>query len=243
MHEDSMFLTLTYRDEDLPENGSLVKKHLQDFMKRYRKKFGKVRFFACGEYGSKFRRPHYHVLIFGHRLDDLYQIATSGGMPLYDSPSLERVWGKGIVRIGECTFESAAYVARYITKKINGDLASSHYLTDVLDEETGELLQLLPEFTTMSLRPGIGSEWLDTYIKDVFPANEIIHEGRKFTIPRYYLKKLEQSNPILYKQVNKERRDKAQERQELDDFERLLAKEICAKARMMNKIRTYEEQV
>lgn len=67
MHESSSFITLTYSPEHLPENGSLVRKHFTDFLKRLRKALGsvKIRYFGCGEYGSKLERPHYHAIIVG----------------------------------------------------------------------------------------------------------------------------------------------------------------------------------
>jgi len=48
-----MFLTLTYNNEHLPENETLVERHHKLFMKRYRKhlKNRKIRFYHCGEYG------------------------------------------------------------------------------------------------------------------------------------------------------------------------------------------------
>ena len=40
LYRDNCFITLTYSDLHLPEDGSLHVKHFQDFMKRFRKKFG-----------------------------------------------------------------------------------------------------------------------------------------------------------------------------------------------------------
>ena len=66
LHEHNCFITLTYNDENLPLNGSLDLKHFQDFMKRLRKKVSvPIRYFHCGEYGSRLQRPHYHLLLFG----------------------------------------------------------------------------------------------------------------------------------------------------------------------------------
>ena len=137
MHQDNSFITLTYNDEHLPENGQLVKKDFQKFMKRLRKKCGKVRYYQCGEYGSQYDdqgnkitdslnrellgRPHFHACLFGLDFPDKELWTVRNGINLYRSPTLEKIWKKGYSSIGNVTFESAAYVARYITKKLNGD--------------------------------------------------------------------------------------------------------------------------
>ena len=67
MHDENIFLTLTYDDEHLPKDNSVHKDEVQRFMKRLRKAVypDKVRYFLCGEYGGQFGRPHYHVILFG----------------------------------------------------------------------------------------------------------------------------------------------------------------------------------
>lgn len=67
----SLWITLTYDNYHLPisPNGfaTLCKRDVQLFFKRYRKALGKdhpkIKYYACGEYGSKGQRPHYHLLI------------------------------------------------------------------------------------------------------------------------------------------------------------------------------------
>jgi hypothetical protein len=109
--------------------------HRRLFIKRYRKKFGQFRYYYCGEYGDKLGRPHYHLLIFGHEFEDQELFKTNhGNDKLYTSPSLDKLWGKGYAVIGELTFQSAAYVARYIMKKITGSIAKQHY--ERIDEST-----------------------------------------------------------------------------------------------------------
>ena len=88
------FITLTYAPEHLPENGSLVKEHFTLFMKRLRKKYGEgIRFFQCGEYGSKGDRPHYHACLFNFDFPDkqIWKRSESGAL-LYRSSSLEKLW-------------------------------------------------------------------------------------------------------------------------------------------------------
>lgn len=182
LHRDNCFITLTYNDLHLPDDKSLHLEHFQKFMKRLRKRFGSgIRFYHCGEYGPKLNRPHYHALIFGFDFSDkeLWQ-TTDSGSRLYRSKDLERLWPFGFSSIGDVTFESAAYVARYILKKQNGKNADEHYF----DSETGVILK--PEYVTMSRRPGIASEWFDKYQHDVYPKDFITVRGKKVLPPRYY---------------------------------------------------------
>ena len=173
-HERSCFLTLTYDDAHLPKYGQLLKRDLQLFFKRLRKAYGPFRYVACGEYGELKRRPHFHVCLFGidFHLDRVDFGIGVRGDKLYVSPSLGRVWSYGHHSIGSLTFESAAYTARYITKRITGPGASVIPLA--CDPESGEIIQANPEFLLCSRRPGIGSAWFDEYFhKDVLPHGRL----------------------------------------------------------------------
>ena len=66
LHEVNCFLTLTYDDEHLPEGNTLEPSHLTLFIKRLRERFrpNAIRYFACGEYGDRSERPHYHLVVF-----------------------------------------------------------------------------------------------------------------------------------------------------------------------------------
>ena len=127
LHEKNSFITLTYSNEHLPFPPSLDHRHFQLFMKRFRKEF-KLRYYMCGEYGDKFFRPHFHACLFGvdFKEDRVLVKRSPSGHDLYRSPTLERFWTFGQSAIGDLTFESAAYVARYVTKKITGDLAGDY---------------------------------------------------------------------------------------------------------------------
>jgi len=129
LHKENCFITLTYAPEHLPQNSSLDYRDFQLFMKRLRKRFtGKsIRFYMCGEYGENFGRPHFHACIFGHNFDDLKLWKTQNDVPLFRSKTLEELWPFGHSSVGTVTFESAAYVARYIMKKVTGDAAAEHY--------------------------------------------------------------------------------------------------------------------
>ena len=205
LHKENCFLTLTYNDECLPYDGSLNVKHFQDFMKRLRKAVypRMIRFFHCGEYGSQTFRPHYHAVLFGLDFDDKYLWAERNGYKVFRSEFLESKWEFGNSELGTCTFESAGYCARYLTKKVTGRKAEEHY--ERVIPETGEVVHLQPEYTTMSRRPGLGSGWFDKYWRDIYPADYVVVNSVKFPIPRYYDRLLESVDVELYRQV-KERR-------------------------------------
>jgi hypothetical protein len=210
MHEESAFITLTYSPEWLPFGGTLVKKDFQDFMKRLRKWAAprKVRFFHCGEYGEERGRPHYHALVFGVDFPDkVYLFESPAGGRVYESAILAKLWGRGVCSTASVTFESAAYVARYALKKRTGDGAEAYYKR--VDSSTGELVNLVPEYVTMSLRPGIGREWLRKFWRDVYPAGEVVSRGFKVSSPRYYDKVFEECEPRLHRQMKLRRMARA----------------------------------
>lgn len=184
MHKKNSFLTLTYDNKNLPEHNSLKHRDFVLFMKKLRKKHD-VKFYMCGEYGEETGRPHYHACIFGEDFAaDRYKWKENGGYPLYRSPELEKLWKHGQSAVGELTFESAAYTARYIMKKITGDAATAHYTRLT---ENGELVQITPEYCQMSRKEGIGRKWLETYWEDV-KNGEVIVRGKVAGLPRFYKK-------------------------------------------------------
>lgn len=209
MHEASLyphnnsFITLTYDNVHLPRDRSLDVTHFQRFMKRLRFRFAPktIRFFHCGEYGEKTFRPHYHAILFNHTFDDKYLWMNNNGHHLFRSHELERLWEFGHSSIGDVTFESAAYVARYIMKKVTGDLAIRHYL----DEDTGVVRQ--PEYTTMSRRPGIGKAWIDKHMHDTYKDDSVIVRNRPMQPPKYYDSQFEIVEPELFKNVKEVRKE------------------------------------
>lgn len=209
MHQENCFITLTYNPENLPPDGGLVKSDFQKFMKRLRKSTGKkIRYYHCGEYGDKNNRPHYHGLIFGFNFSDwVYLFDSPSGVPIYTSPTLEKIWQKGFVTVGHVTFESAAYCARYILKKINGPKADEvnpetglkHY--ERFNSFTGEIHEVLPEYTTMSRRPGIGANWINKYAGDCYPKDYTSLNGRIVKIPKYYDKYIKAIDADMYDDI------------------------------------------
>lgn len=236
LHKASCYITLTYDGAHLPSHGQLVYRDFQLFMKRLRKLTHPkpVRFFMAGEYGDTLGRPHFHALIFGHNFNDKTLI-RSKPVALYKSGSLSALWPYGFASVGEVTFESAAYVARYNLKKITGEAAAEHYQRT--DPDTGEIIRLVPEFTRMSLKPGIAGSWFDQFNKEVYPFDEVIVRGNPVKPPKYYDRLLERIDPDLLDQIKIQREADAELRSHDNTPARLAVKKICAQARASQSIR------
>lgn len=232
-YEDNSFITLTYAPENLPSDHSLDKTHFQKFMKRLRKyadrpKDNGIRYYACGEYGELRSRPHYHAILFNWDFEDKYLWSKKNGHLLYRSETLEKLWPYGFASIGEVTFESAAYVARYVMKKITGENAEAEYRT--FDKETGEIHQLEPEFALMSRRPGIGKKWFDKYYRDT-NKDFITVNKQKVKIPKYYDTLREKFDGEFFEGIKHERRRKAAQNKGDNTQTRLAQKEQVTKAK------------
>lgn len=132
VHPTATFLTLTYNDENLPDAGSLVPRDVTLFLKRLRFALpGRtIRYFLVGEYGDESERPHYHAALYNVGYEDY--------------AAIQDAWPHGFVYLGDLTWDSASYIAGYVTKK----------MTSKNDER---LQGRYPEFARMSLRPGIGA--------------------------------------------------------------------------------------
>lgn len=193
--EYSYFITLTYEDENLLENKSLYKKHLQDFYKRLRKHFSikipskkgyktiylPIKHFSCGEYGDKTQRPHYHAILFSKKL--LTKI------------DLTRIWGKGLTDIGTVNMKSIQYVASYINKKLYGKLQKKIYT------DTGRL----PPFQLQS--QGIGLKYALENKQRLTQTLVTLSNNNKCSLPRYYRKKLN-LDYLAYRDINLKNRIK-----------------------------------
>ncbi|WNK14074.1 MAG: replication initiator protein [Microvirus sp.] len=237
MHDHNCFLTLTYDDSHLPQNGSLRYVHFQRFMKRLRKQAGKpVRFYMCGEYGDKLTRPHYHACIFGYDFYDKVPWSSGGGSPLFRSAHLESLWPFGFSSVGEVTFESAAYVAAYCMKKVVGSGAADHYERV---SDTGEIFSLVPEFTRMSLKPGIGASWFDKFFEsDVRSRDGVMVSGRRLPVPRYYDQLLAKRDALALEAVQFDRSQKVTSESRVHSTpERLAVREAVSNARINLKSR------
>lgn len=234
--EHNCFITLTFNDENLNPNLSLDKpkgSRFQKFMKRLRKKYHPkpIRFIHCGEYGEKLDRPHHHACLFNHDFKDKELLRENQGVKLYTSETLQKLWPYGYSTIGDVTFDSASYVARYITKKINGALAKDHYKGKIA------------EYITMSRRPGLGKAWYDQYKDtDVYNRDEIIiRDNIKCKPPKYYDSLYELDNPEKIITIKDIRKAKAQ--RSLDNTQaRLNIREQVKLSKFKQLKRSYENE-
>lgn len=227
LHEDKCFLTLTYDDKHLPGGNTLVKSHFQNFMKRLRKKYPdkSIRYFHCGEYGETTKRPHYHAIIYGLTFEDAkFYTRNKQGQNIQTSEILDRLWRYGECKIGQVTFESAAYVARYVVKKVTGRSAEDHYKS-FIDPQTGEINQVIPEYCTMSLKPALGNGWYEKYETDVFPDDHIIIRGKEMPPPRRYMLLKEKQNPKEFAIIKRNRLIKNHRNKANNTPERLIVRE------------------
>lgn len=254
LYDKNCFITLTYDDEHIDPDGSLKKRDFQLFMKKLRKRHcgdkkvrmpdgelrRPIRFFQCGEYGDKLGRPHHHALLFNFDFQDRVLLYAKNGVMHYHSIELESIWENGLCEVGDLTFQSAAYVARYVMKKVNGDRAFEHY--NEVDHETGEITrQVVPEYITMSRRPGIGAAWFDRFKSDVYPKDFVTEDGKVFKTPSYYDKLLERIDADELDNIRQDRRRKAESRREDHTLSRLRVQEAIKKRKVKKLVRSYED--
>lgn len=193
--ENNCFLTLTYDDAHVPNPPHLDPRALQLFLKRLRRAVlpGRpdagvvsrdlsqgIRYFACGEYGERGGRPHFHLLLFNLRFTDTYQV----GKAIYRSECVSRLWPDGGHALGECTAASAHYVAQYSLKK-----AGARFVPDA------DGVAIPGPFLRMSLRPAIGARWLFRYLDDL-KFGYLVADGHRISIPRYYRSQLKSFFPV-----------------------------------------------
>jgi len=201
MHKRSCFITLTYSDEKLPEDFSVSLREWQLFAKRLRKKLvTKIRHFAVGEYGDKSFRPHYHALIFGYDFNadrQLYRVTPDG--PLWTSPMLTEIWGKGHCTLGQVNYKTANYCTQYLFDTRGGEQAANRYVRQ--HPVTSQIVVCKPEFGAKSNQPGLGSTWFEKFKDDCFPSDFLIVEGRHVNVPRYYLKNSQRRNNTAFKLI------------------------------------------
>lgn len=181
-HEDSVFVTLTYDDEHMPEDCMLKKDDLQKYVKRLRTASDKkIKYYAVGEYGDKTGRPHYHGIFFGLGIREHGYKRFSGGRKGNDTLVGQngvavRSWqSQGNVILGTVTMDSMRYVCDYVQKK----------LYKPRGEETGRV----EPFSLMS--KGLGKEFALKNGAQIADNKYVMVNGIKHGVPRYYAKVLD----------------------------------------------------
>lgn len=178
LYQENCFLTLTYDDDHLPNDMKDVRVHLTGFIRSLRDRGYAIRYFGCGEKGTLSERKHGHLILFGFYPHDVRN---------NHSKLLSECWPYGYVFIGDCTFESCQYVARYAVKKIFKD-----------DSD---------EFLMMSLKPGIGAPWMMKHW-EIFDRDAIYGSFKRANIPRYF-EKLAENAALDLTDLKAKRIDKA----------------------------------
>lgn len=235
LYDQNCFVTLTYMDSTVPKTKdgllTLSKKDLQLFMKRLRKKHPDqtIRFFACGEYGDETLRPHYHMIIFNYYPPDALFFQRKKGFNYFLSTELAELWPHGQHAVGECNFDTAAYTARYVLKKIGGELAEQHY--------NGRT----PEFCTMSRKPGLGLEWYNRFTSDLYNHDRcVVRDNLICRPPRYYDRLYDLQQPETMADLKRQRKHRAQENTN-NTPERLEARERVAQVKQKRLVRNVQE--
>jgi len=242
LYPSNLFLTLTYDDANLPPLQSLHYEHFQFFMRKLRKwhradffknnpsakpeAYSPLRFFMCGEYGEETQRPHYHACLFNIWFPDRELLKRNAGNPLYTSPTLSRLWTLGNHSIGSLNIQTARYTARYVLKKVNGDLADAHY--------RGRK----PEFVRMSLKPGIGAAWFHRFHSDVYPHGTHVLGGVEGPPPKYYDKLWKRRHKLDFEELQAQRAHEAHQLRHDNTPERLAVKEVVKTAQINQLKRT-----
>lgn len=230
-HRFNSWVTLTYDDDHLPSKfntgkthpklhstiygGTLRKQHVQRFIRETRRALNRqnellhlrtVRYYYSGEYGDRYERPHYHACLFGLDFGDKKEHdKTRDGFKLYTSAMLTKLWPHGQSILADLTWETAAYTARYVMKKITGKQQNHHYQR--IDTDTGEIVNLEPEFNDMSRKPGIGYTWYEKNVKSVYMEERaaVRIRNRLTAPPRYYDKLLQREQPEKYDKLKRRR--------------------------------------
>lgn len=265
-HDHAYFVTLTYDDGSLPENGSLnaadigpfvrrLRRYYKDFQRRfyYKERYGVwapgyprgLSYYICGEYGPKTVRPHYHAVLYGPGFPDRTVLRGDGRAVVWKSEVLDQLWSHGITEFSALTFGSASYVAQYVRKKVGARSDPDRYLR--VQEQTGELVEVAPEFARMSRRPAIGRRWIEKYWRDVYPRDYVVVDGFECRPPRYYDRWLEEHHQEVWKEVRRKRWEVDQMEERLDKIHARLDgreryKESAGRKRAESRLRLLERR-
>lgn len=164
------FITLTYDTTKVPlsKKGymNLDKTDLQKFFKRLRKRHEKnhrIKYYACGEYGSKTFRPHYHIILFGAHIN-------------FISPA----WDLGHVHFGTVSEASTGYTLKYINKEKKIPMHQN-------DDRQKEFSLMSKGIGKNYLSKNM-VKWHKNDLENRFYCN--LQDGKKIAMPRYYKDKI-----------------------------------------------------
>lgn len=190
-YEYNWFVTITYDDEHIPFDHKVHKEDLQKYLKRVRKKYGEgVRFFGAAEYGELTHRPHYHLILFNLPLPDIKCLGKAFKGYMYESKELSSCWKNGYTSIGDVSYSSCNYVARYCLKKYD-------------DPDT---------FLLMSRRPGLAYNYFQKHKEDIYENDCIYYNfGNTLTArpSRYFDTLYSKIMPEQFENIKTERLSKA----------------------------------
>lgn len=210
--ENCYFLTLTYNDENLKEHEtvntetgevfhgiSLCKEDVQKFWKRlrYYKSQDEISYVIAGEYGPASMRPHYHAIVYGLTIDSSkskYLGLSETGSPMWTNSEIEKIWGNGQVAIEKVTWDTCAYVARYIMKKQYGQ-----------NKIIYDCMGVIPEFIQQSNKRPIGKTYYEKHKEELYKTDEFFVPGKQNIKtnkpPMYFDKMLKAENEDLYNHI------------------------------------------
>lgn len=176
LYDKNVFVTLTYKDDCLPDDKSIHKDTLYNFMRRFRRSLdGRLfKYYGCGEYGDKTNRPHYHSIMFNVGFEDFELKRYRYGKAVFKHPA----WKYGNIHVGNVTFESCRYVAGYVQKAYYGKKAEEEY--------TKKGLEVPFQIQT----PKIGRDYAEKNEDSIKKYLTMFHKGKEIGIPRYYRKRL-----------------------------------------------------
>lgn len=274
LYKENYFITLTYNEKNLPTNyetetkdgkkyepkyekeidwtrGTLKPEHLTKFMHDLRQHIKReynatgIRFMACGEYGDKGERPHYHIILFNIHLpvETFYNPRINDGHIYYQNTIIESCWKYGISNISEASWNNIAYTARYITKKITGKQSEEIYAIKGQNKE----------FFRVSRMPGIGKPYYDKYKEKIYKNDEIIIKNQEGVIhckpPKYFDALYQEENQKHWQEIKRKRQKQKKGLEKVMDeinsytrLEQLEIKERTKKEQTQKLIRNYESK-
>lgn len=229
--KQNYFITLTYNNENLPRNEignpTTIPSTISEFMKALRKKWKikygwneKINFIGADEYGSLNNRPHYHIIIFGLPfLNDLIETGEKNELnqKYYQSATLEKLWHRGIVKIGKVNYESISYVTRYTIKKSHVPSKNNYINWNINPEK-------------LHFSKGIGLEYFKQNYEAIYRDDKVTFitaKGKKTSSPpRYFDRKMAELYPDMVQSNKKEREKKYQtiRNEQVKDWEKRTGK-------------------